>query len=66
MSIGILTIYCIIYRLEKFVIEVYYLFVQYKNSNERCSGTILTGNTCVTVLVMGGGDTSDVYLVLTP
>jgi len=27
-----------------------------ENSNGRCSGTILTGNTCVTVLVIGGGD----------
>ena len=26
-----------------------------ENSNGRCSGTILTGNTCVTVLVIGGG-----------
>jgi len=25
------------------------------NSNGRCSGTILTGNTCVTVLVIRGG-----------
>jgi len=33
-------------------------FVPYlhpENSNGRCSGTILTGNTCVTVLVIGGG-----------
>jgi len=28
MSIGILTIYCLIYRLEKFVREVYYLFLK--------------------------------------
>ena len=45
MSIGTLTICCIIYRLEMFVIDVYYPFFQ---------GTILTGNTCVTVLVIGG------------
>ena len=34
-----------------------YRFVPYlhpKNSNGRCSGTILTGNTCVTVPVIGG------------
>jgi len=33
-------------------------FVPYlhpENSNGRCTGTILTGNTCVTVLVIGGG-----------
>jgi len=36
-----------------------YRFVPYlhpDNSNGRCSGTILTGNTCVTVPVIGGGD----------
>ena len=36
-----------------------YRFVPYLhpvNSNGRCSGTILTGNTCVTVPVIGGGD----------
>ena len=36
-----------------------YRFVPYlhpENSNGRCSGTILTGNTCVTVPVIGGGD----------
>ena len=35
-----------------------YRFVPYlhpENSNGRCSGTILTGNTCVTVPVIGGG-----------
>jgi len=35
-----------------------YRFVPYfhpGNSNGRCSGTIFTGNTCVTVLVNGGG-----------
>jgi len=35
-----------------------YRFVPYlhpENSNGRCSGTILTGNTCVSVLVIGGG-----------
>ena len=34
-----------------------YRFVPYlhpENSNGRCSGTILTGNTSVTVLVIGG------------
>ena len=35
-----------------------YRFVPYlhpENSNGRFSGTILTGNTCVTVPVIGGG-----------
>ena len=39
-----------------------YRFVPYlhpENSNGRCSGTILTGNTCVTVPVIGGGDIVD-------
>ena len=34
-----------------------YRFVPYlhpENSNGRCLGTILTGHTCVTVLVIGG------------
>ena len=35
-----------------------FCFVSYlhpENSNGRCSSTIFTGNTCVTVLVIGGG-----------
>jgi len=40
-----------------------YRFVPYlhpENSNGRCSGTIITGNTCVTVPVIGGGESGDI------
>ena len=46
------------------------VFVPYlhpENSNGRCSGTILTGNTCVTVPVIGGGvlvHTSHMYVLM--
>ena len=44
-----------------------YRFVPYlhpENSNGRCSGTILTENTCVTVLVIGGGVITYVYIFI--
>jgi len=36
-----------------------------ENSNGKCFGTILTGNTCVTVLVIGWGVTSDSWFGFT-
>jgi len=49
-------LFIIIKQKNPLTVSSYTLYLHPDNSNGRCSGTILRGNTCVTVLVIGGGD----------